>query len=96
MKKTVTIIAAIVIALGITAYFFFSSVTTDKISKQQALQIAMNHAGIEASQVLESDVDYENENGRKYYEVEIETADRYEHKYYIDPFTGEVIGGGKK
>ena len=61
------------------------------ITADQARQIALNHAGLSASQVtfLRSALDWEN--GRQVYEVEFYTSDYKEYDYEIDASTGAVL-----
>ena len=62
------------------------------ITADQARQIALNHAGLSASQVtfLRSALDWEN--GRQVYEVEFYSTSNYtEYDYEIDASTGAVL-----
>lgn len=60
------------------------------IGQEKALQLACAHAGVDASEILRSDVEFDWEDGVMAYEVEFETADR-EYEYDIDAITGELI-----
>ncbi|HIT02433.1 MAG TPA: PepSY domain-containing protein [Candidatus Enterenecus merdae] len=62
------------------------------ITADQARQIALNHAGLSASQVtfLRSALDWEN--GRQVYDVEFYSTSNYtEYDYEIDASTGAVL-----
>ena len=64
--------------------------TTD-IGVEKAKEIALNHAGVSASQAtfIKTDIDYEN--GVRVYEVEFFTANGQEYDYEINGATGSII-----
>ncbi len=69
-----------------------SGSTGTGITADQARQIALNHAGLSASQVtfLRSQLDWEN--GRQVYDVEFYSTSNYtEYDYEIDASTGTVL-----
>lgn len=61
------------------------------ITEEEARQIALTHAGLEASQVtfLKSKLDWDD--GRQVYEIEFYTANYEEFDYEIDVATGEIV-----
>ncbi len=61
-----------------------------RISKKAALSIALNDAGFTQAQVYDIDVDFENEYGNKYYEVNFNNGG-LEYKYVINSQTGEIM-----
>ena len=61
------------------------------ITEDQARQIALDHAGLSASQVtfLKSSVGYDD--GRQGYDVEFYSSDYTEYDYEIDAATGDIL-----
>ena len=65
-----------------------------RITGDEALQIALEHAGVSRNQVRDIDVDLERERGRLVWEVEFEVrrnGREDEYEYYIDAYTGEIV-----
>lgn len=64
--------------------------TSDQISREKAMQIAVKHAGFTVDQVsrLHAELDYEH--GNYQYEVEFDEGS-YEYDYNIDAQTGKVL-----
>lgn len=60
------------------------------VSRDEALAIALRHAGVQADQAQKVRVENDREDGRAVYEVEF-TAGGYEYDYEIDAVTGEVL-----
>lgn len=96
MKKTVIIILILVLVLGALSFALLSMASDGKISKQEALEIALSDAGVDVKQLTEKDVDYESELGNKWYEVEFETLNGTEYEYRIDAFSGEILASRQK
>ncbi len=64
--------------------------TTDIISSDEAKNIALNHAGVNASSLIDFDIDLKTKNGITYYEIEFETVD-CEYEYDVNAQNGEII-----
>jgi len=60
------------------------------IGASEALNQACANAGVEASELLSSEVEFDSDGGVMLYEVEFETAARA-YEYKIDAHTGEVL-----
>jgi uncharacterized membrane protein YkoI len=60
------------------------------ITKQQAIEIALNNASLTANQVQELEAEMETEDGLMIYEVEF-TTNNQEYKYYINAINGTII-----
>lgn len=71
-----------------------ASGTQERITEEQAKQIALNHAGLTEEQVTRLYVHFEYDDGRAEYEVEFEQG-RMEYDYEIDALTGEIISWDK-
>ncbi len=70
---------------------------TDKtaiITKDEAKQVALKHAGFDETQVKFLRAEYDYDNGRETYEVEF-TKDKYEYDYEIDAVSGEILSFDK-
>ena len=60
------------------------------IGAQAALEAACAHAGLDVNSLAASHVDFDSENGRLVYEVDIYTSEA-EYEYDIDALTGTVV-----
>ncbi len=60
------------------------------IGRDEAKNVALENAGLTASQVKFTDVELDDKNGTHYYQVEF-TADGKEYEYDIDALTGAII-----
>ena len=60
------------------------------IGTAEAKNVALENAGLTASQVKFTDVELDDKNGTHYYQVEF-TADGKEYEYDIDALTGAII-----
>ncbi len=64
------------------------------ITANEATEAALNHAGLDKSQVRDIDVDLDRDNGRLIYEVDFNSGNT-EYDYDINAETGEVISADK-
>ena len=64
--------------------------TAGYIGRDEAKNVALENAGLTASQVKFIDVELDDKNGTHYYQVEF-TADGKEYEYDIDALTGAII-----
>lgn len=60
------------------------------ITEEEAIQIALDHAGLTEEQVTGLHAHLDRDDGRDYYEVEF-WQDRYEYSYEIHPETGAIL-----
>lgn len=60
------------------------------INRQKAQEIALQHAGLNTSQVSDLEVDRSSNNGRWYYEVEFSQGG-IDYEYQIDAATGRIL-----
>ncbi len=71
------------------------SSSSSKISKAKAKKAAFNHAGVKESEVRELSAEYDNDDGKKIYEIEFKSG-KYEYSYEIDAISGKVISHEKE
>jgi uncharacterized membrane protein YkoI len=64
--------------------------TQTVIGIEKAKSIAFNHAGVAAADVRDLDVELDEDDGRKIYEIDFEVGDR-EYEYDIDAYTGKIL-----
>jgi len=65
------------------------------ISKEEAKNAALAHAGVSADQVTFVKAGLDWDDGRQHYDVEFYTADYTEYDYDIDAYTGAVLSFDK-
>ncbi len=67
-----------------------ASSSASNIGKQSAINAAVNHAGLRASEVKHVKCELDDDDGMLVYEVEF-TSGRYEYSYTIDALKGAVL-----
>lgn len=65
-------------------------ISTKTVTKEQAVQIALKHAGVSASDVTFDDVELDDDDGRKHYEIEFHSS-THEYEYDIDAAIGKIL-----
>lgn len=117
MKKTITLILALVFALALPAcaktandrasnpsnpdilpqpdaqsanFTGPQAADSELISRQQAIDIALRHAGLTQSTVYDLEAELDRELTGIYWEVDFETRE-LEYAYDIDAKTGEIV-----
>ena len=60
------------------------------ISRAAAENIAFKHANVSRDQVRELEIDFENDDGKRYFEIEFEVG-RTEYEYEIDAISGKIL-----
>ncbi|HLR91800.1 MAG TPA: PepSY domain-containing protein, partial [Atopostipes sp.] len=61
-----------------------------QISKDEAINIALNHAGLKRNQVSFDDIELDDDDGRLIWEIEFESGD-WEFEYDIDAYTKNIL-----
>lgn len=64
--------------------------TSDRISKEQAINIALKHAGVNRSSARFDDVELDSDDGYLIWEIEFEVGN-YEYEYDINARNGSII-----
>ena len=72
-----------------------NATTAATLTKEEAEQIALDHAGLKADQVTYLHTEYEIDNGVPQYEVEFH-HDTWEYDYEIHAETGEILAYDKE
>ncbi len=85
MKQTKTLIAIL------STVVFLAGCGGQQISKEEAEDIALSHAGLSKDQVTFVTSEKEQENGKAVYDVEFYTKDFQEFDYQIDAKTGDIL-----
>lgn len=67
----------------------------EEISKDQAVNIALKHAGVSRSEVSFDDIELDTDDGLKIWEISFDAGD-WEFEYEIDAFTGKIIDWEKE
>lgn len=71
-------------------YYQTESKTADKISRSKAKSIALKDAGVKEADAYGLSIEYDNDDGRKVYEVEFK-SDGYEYSYTLDAESGKIL-----
>lgn len=61
-----------------------------EISKSKAEDIALKHAGVKKKDVSEFEIDFDNDDGRKVYEIDFKHGG-YEYSYEVNAESGKVV-----
>ena len=67
----------------------------DKITKDEAKKIALNHAGVKETDTYNLKAEYDRDDGVESYEIEFKTKD-FEYEYDIAVKTGEILKSKKE
>ena len=65
------------------------------IAPEDALKIALSHAGFSSTKAADVDVEFDKEGGNYHYDVDFK-CDGYEYEYEIDALNGKVIKSDKE
>ena len=74
-----------------------STTTAEKkqLSKTEARDIALKHAGLKASEVRDLEVELDRDDGKVHYDVDFE-KDGYDYDYEIDAYSGKILKSRKE
>lgn len=74
-----------------------TSVTTTKkqLTRQEAIDIALKHAGVKSDQVRDLDAELDKDDGTVHYDVDFE-ADGYDYDYEIHAESGKILKSKKE
>ena len=87
MKKLMAVIVAVMMAAGCVTAF----AAGNPMTKEEAMQAALDYAGLKAEQVTFSTIHQDYDDGRQEWDVTI-VADGIEYEFEIDALTGRVTG----
>lgn len=94
MKKTVKtliLVLAVLVVIGLCiGGFFLWRHNSMYISKNEAIDIALNDAGLSRSLVYDIDAEFEKSHGRAWYDVDFQDH-AMEYEYVIDAVNGSVL-----
>ena len=66
-----------------------------RLTREEAIDIALKHAGLNADQVRGLEAELDRDDGRLHYDVDFEAAG-YDYDYEIDTATGEILKSQKE
>ena len=89
MKKLIALILAIIVVLSVSVTAF--AAPADLITKEEAKEIALNHAGYNADEVKFTKAKLDRDDGRYEYEIEFRTDDYIEYEYSINAENGRIL-----
>ena len=72
-----------------------TSSSSKQISRTEARDIALKHAGLSTSQVRDLEVELDKDDGKVHYDVDFE-ADGYDYDYEIDAQSGKILKSKKE
>lgn len=89
--KTIAVIFVFLLVLGgAVGGYFIHRHNSMYIGRDEALRIALNDAGVDASAIRDRDIDFDSGYGSAWYDVDFETAGM-EYEYSLDAVTGEIL-----
>ena len=65
------------------------------IGKDKAKEIALAHSALDADKVRFEEVELDNDDGKKVYELDF-VSGNYEYEYEIDAYTGKILKWDKE
>ena len=89
MKKLIALILAILVVLSVSVTAF--AAPADLITKDEAKEIALNHAGYNADEVKFTKAKLDRDDGRYEYDIEFRTDDYIEYEYSINAENGRIL-----
>ncbi len=72
-----------------------TTVSQTEITREKAIEIALNHAGFKQDEVINLTAEYDRELSGNEWEVEFD-KDNYEYSYEINAQSGEIIKNEKE
>lgn len=95
LKKDVPKAPAATAASSSSASSSSSSSSSKNIGRTKARDIALQHAGLKASQVRDLEVELDKEGGKTHYDVDFE-YNGYDYDYEIDAESGKILKSRKE
>ena len=94
MKKILSLVLVLIFALSLCGCGAVSTTPKEKLTKDQAIAIALDNAKLAKKDVKNIEVDYDADEKRPQWEISFEIWD-YEYSYDIDAYSGEIINAEK-
>lgn len=95
MKKIFIILLAVVLVIAAVAGILLWSFNSKYISHKEAVQVALEDAGLSFSDIRDVDAEFEKTRYDAWYEVDFETHGM-EYKYSIDAENGDILSSHSK
>ena len=86
MKKLMAVIVAVMMAAGCVTAF----AAGNPMTKEEAMQAALDYAGLKAEQVTFSTIHQDYDDGRRQWDITI-VANGIEYEFEIDMLTGRIF-----
>ena len=86
MKKLMAVIVAVMMAAGCVTAF----AAGNPMTKEEAMQAALDYAGLKAEQVTFSTIHQDYDDGRQEWDIKI-VAGGIEYEFEIDAGTGRIV-----
>ena len=86
MKKLMAVIVAVMMVVGCASVFAAGNAMT----KEEAMQAALDYAGLKAEQVTFTKVLMDHDDGRQVYEIEF-VCNGIEYEMDVDVLTGRIF-----
>lgn len=90
MKKLIALVLALLVVFSLSATAF-AAPAENLISKEAAKEIALDHAGYEASEVKFIKAKLDFDDGRYEYEIEFRAEGNLEYDYTINAKNGKIV-----
>ncbi len=89
MKKIIALILAILVVFSVSVTAI--AAPADLISKEEAKEIALNHAGYNADEVKFTKAKLDHDDGRYEYDIEFRVDQNLEYEYSINAENGKIL-----
>ena len=92
-KLIITFLIVLILSELAVSYYLIQKFHETYLSKDEALTVALSKAGLQETDVRDTEIEFRHKDGRAWYEVEFEqTAPPcLEYTYSIDAETGEIL-----
>lgn len=91
MKKLIAIILSLLVVFSVSATAFAAPSKDNLITLEQAKEIALADAKLDAKDVKFTKAKLDFDDGRYEYEIDFRTDDNWEYDYTIDAETGKIL-----
>ena len=92
-KLIITFLIVLILTELAVSYYLIRKFHETYLSKDEALTVALSDAGLQETDVRDTEIEFKHRDGQAWYEVEFEqtTPPCLEYTYTIDAETGKIL-----